>query len=477
MNGMNQHRITVYAVRMTLLSAIISFLAVCTYAAAVAADIPCGNTYKSKRRGEVIRCGVSRPPAKDETDRDSAQLPGFTPPPTPVSEPKKSGPKDETIDLACSTYSLPNRDTANSSQLDQANKIRAYCTLVLTWWSSLPRQTWCPYILHNSTVKHCGPYDNYGYMDSRNDPGGWNLAGDIYNKYVLPKLPQCPLKNSSGQVAYNPFINWEVDALQKGNPECVDFFMDYFEQVPESVYNGKWKGTYTDRKWNLRFLDNFYVWGTEWYWNNAPSLSRDQQEKDALAGAKRVRERADAIGVKLFANIWNDVESEYFKRPVYPELMDIVDYALFEVFTSKYSTGTPESEAVWQRRVKTAQAINKDRKATAVIGTDYGDYWYNLASGLLACEPGKCMFWQQPLPPDSVLAKVSNLDLGTPGSDYTKAGCYLRPWTNGLVIVNPMDSGSCSVPLSGSYKDLETGSTVSGTVTVKMKDGKVLVRE
>ena len=112
-----------------------------------------------------------------------------------------------------------------------------------------------------------------------------------------------------------------------------------------------------------------------------------------------------------------------------------------------------------------------------MIGTDYGDYWYNLASGLLACEPGKCMFLQQNMPPDSVLAKIGDLDLGTPGSDYTKAGCYLRPWTNGLVIVNPMDSGSCSVPLSGSFKDLETGNTVSGTVTVKMKDGKVLVRE
>jgi hypothetical protein len=157
--------------------------------------------------------------------------------------------------------------------------------------------------------------------------------------------------------------------------------------------------------------------------------------------------------------------------------MDLVDYALFEVFTSQYSTGTPESEAVWQRRVKTAQDINKNRRATAVIGTDYGDYWYNLASGLLACEPGKCMFWQQNLPPDAVLAKVGDLDLGAPGSDYTKAGCYIRPWTNGLVIVNPMDSGSCSVPLSGSYRDLETGSTVSGTVTVKMKDGKVLVKE
>jgi hypothetical protein len=314
-------------------------------------------------------------------------------------------------------------------------------------------------------------------MDSRNDPGGWNLGGDLYNKHVLPKLPQCPLKNSTGQVAYNRYFNWEAVALQKGKQECVDFFMDYFEQVPESVYNGKWHGTYTDRKWNLRFLDNFYVWGTEWFWVNAPSLTRDQQEKDALAGAKRVRERADALGVKLFANIWSDVESEYFKRPVYPQLMDLVDYALFEVFTSMYSSGTPESEAVWLRRVKTAQDINKNRRATAVITTEYGDYWYNLASGLLACEPGKCMFWQQGLPSDSTLAKVKGLNLGAPGSDYTKAGCYIRPWTNGLVVVNPMDSGSCSVPLNGSYRDLETGSTVSGTVVVKMKDGKVLVKE
>jgi hypothetical protein len=362
-------------------------------------------------------------------------------------------------------------------------KIKSYCDIVLTWWDTLPSQTWCPYIMGNSEVEYCGPYDDWGYMSNVDNPDAYNLGGDIFNQYVLKYHPEWQLKSSSGEPTMDMWTAHEA-ALDWGNPDYVKFFIGYFKQVPDSVYNGRWKGTFEERKWNLRFLDNFVIRAIDNNaWNNTPinprtgkAMTNDERSADVLKAMRTLRAEADEIGLRYFANVYSDVMADYFSYPVYAQLMDLVDYALFEVMVADMN-GNPVSESVWLTRVKTAQAIAKNTRAIPVITTEYGDFWYNVATMLLACETGKCMTFQQPIMTGSQIDTLKDLDLGMPVADFRKEGCYIRPWTKGLVAVNPADSGTCSVSLTGKYKELETGNTVRGELVIKNKEGKVLVRE
>ena len=72
----------------------------------------------------------------------------------------------------------------------------------------------------------------------------------------------------------------------------------------------------------------------------------------------------------------------------------------------------PEIEAVWLRRIKTAQDMVKNHRAAPVVNTEIGNYWYALSSLLLVRENGRGLAWSQKLPPDDVLGKVRGLDLG-----------------------------------------------------------------
>lgn len=99
-------------------------------------------------------------------------------------------------------------------------------------------------------------------------------------------------------------------------------------------------------------------------------------------------------------------------------------------------------------------------------------YWYAISSMMLACSSTNT--WG--LPAESYVSKFVGLDMGDPLSETTQAGCFVREWTKAMVIVNPMDSMSCSVALNGNYKDLNTG-LVEGVFTiVGPKQGKVLVK-
>lgn len=485
-------QIPVHGICMTVLFVMILMVANCpnTYAATI--NLKCGQRVRDSRSRNYYQapacpqpCPTQKPsvvclattltpiplPAPKPTVQPapiSTPVPAPVPTPSPVSPPAAQ-PTEETVDFACTTYwNYGHRDNAGSSVLSQVNKLRSYCNIVLTWWESSPGQTWCPYIRHNSTVKFCGPYDNWGYM--RTDR-------ELYKNYGI----KWQLKNSSGQPTMNMWTANEA-ALDWGNPAFAQFFIDYFRQPPPGI--SEWTGTYQERAWNLRFLDNFVIDTIDNYaWANTPvnprtgkAMTNAEREEDVLRAMRTMRSEADAQGIRYIANVWSDVISDYFSKPIYSELMNLVDYALFEVMVDD-GNGNPVSESVWLNRVKIAQAIAKNNRAVPVITTENGDFWYNVATMLLACEPGKCMTFQQPIMTDSQIQKLSTLDLGTPVSDFAKAGCYIRSWTKGLIAVNPMDSGSCHVALSGSYRDLETGRTVSGTIQISNKDGKVLVEE
>lgn len=397
------------------------------------------------------------------------------------SDPPVSAPKITIVNLACPSYALPDRTSASSAQLAEADRIKSVCKVVLTWWYALPSQTWCPYLRQHSSVEYCGPYDNWGFISDVDNPGSFNLGGDIYHNFILPDHPEWILKNSSGEVVTNNFVSGEA-ATDHGNMGYVDFYFNFFIEVPSSIAGGRWKGTYKERSWNLRFLDNYIVYLPA-AWSSQPvnpdtgaALTREDREQDILNATNRLRQRADneAGGLRYIANIWNDVEASYLDRDIYPELMQYVDYALFEVWTSDLQ-GEPVSEEIWLRRVTAAQDMVENRRAEPVVQVGIGDFWYALSSLLLVSEKGKGMIWSNQMYSDAVIQKLKDMDLGEPLDLFAFIdNAYQREWEKGKVIVNPSDDSTVEISLDQSYQDAETGEMVT-SVTLPPKSGKILI--
>lgn len=110
---------------------------------------------------------------------------------------------------------------------------------------------------------------------------------------------------------------------------------------------------------------------------------------------------------------------------------------------------------------------------TPCPGLTSDTYWYAIASMFLSCG-STGTGWN--LGTADYITKLSNLTLAQPEMELTVSGCYVRMWTNAMVILNPQDAVSCTIPLEGMYKNVETGASVSGSIAVGPKRGKVLVR-
>ncbi len=289
------------------------------------------------------------------------------------------------------------------------------------------------------------------------------------------------MKDPNGETVSHTFGANE-SAPDHGNMDFVDFYFDYFMEVPASVAGGRWQGTYTERSWNLRFLDNYVVYAPE-AWSSSPvnpltdsPVTREEREQHVLNAARRLRERADAEagGLRYMVNVWSDVESGYFDRDIYPELMQYVDYALFEAWTSN-GEGAPVSESVWLRRVMAAQDMIVNRRAEPVVQVGFGDFWYALSSLLLVSENGKGMIWSNDMYSDTILSSLSALDLGSPLDDFTYVdNAYQREWGKGKVIVNPGDSITVSIALDRNYEDVVSGD-ISSSITLPPRTGKILL--
>ena len=417
-----------------------------------------------------VKCNnCPTPPACKSCYAPCPQCPKPTPQPTPIPTPKPTPvptpvpTASNMVDMACTTYSLPNRNAANSSQFAVADKIKANCTIALDWFRAVPTQSWCPYIRSgNPSVKDCGPYQNWG---------GINKIENWYS--IVTSHATWVLRDSSGNMIMNVYVPNEAIT----NPADKDFgnyWLSLLKQVPAGIPGG-YQGTYTDKGWNMVFLDNFAVCAT-WMWNNTPAgYNCNNRTSGVLATMQDIYPKASVAGIKFFGNIWNDVELNYFSNANYGKLMDYLDYALFETWTYNLNNQA-ESEATWLRRVKEYSDIAKNHRATPVASFEQGDLWYAVATLLIACEPGKCMGWSQGVLNDANFAKLKSIHLGNPKSDFGKAGCYVRAWDNGLIVVNSMDSGSCSIPLSRTYKDIETGNTVTGNITISCKTGKIFTK-
>jgi hypothetical protein len=318
-------------------------------------------------------------------------------------------------------------------------------------------------------------------MNTINNKDAWVVSGDIYNDYIIPNHPEWVLKDTDGDKVYNVWGPQE-HLMDHGNMDYVDFYFDYYMEVPASVASGRWQGTYTERSWNLRVLDNYVVYAPE-AWSSCPvnpltdsPVTREEREQHVLNAARRLRESADAEagGLRYMVNVWSDVESGYIDREIYPELMQYVDYALFEAWTSN-GEGAPASESIWLRRVIAAQDMIENRRGEPVVQVGFGDFWYALSSLLLVSENGKGMILSDNMYSDTMLSSLSALELGGPLDVFTYVdNVYQREWEKGKVIVNPGDSKTVNISLDQNYEDAVSGDVLS-SITLPPKSGAIFI--
>ncbi len=424
---------------------------------------------------------------------DGARILGSTPTPAPTATPIPT-PEPEafaTVDIACAAYGLPTRSSADAGDLVVADVIRDSCKIVVDWWYPQIAQLWCPYMMDGLKTTYCGSYDNYGFIYSTDDG---TLGGRLYGdggvfQACSNETDVCGwvLKDNDALIPVAHGFGLDHEKLtDRGNADFNNFFMDYFEDMPDTPASlAEIEGTYITRETNLRFLDNFHSWILEdGGWSDTPmnprtnaDYAQSQMDADVLAGVQVLRARADLTGTVLFANIWSDVESHYFDRAVYAQLMDEVDFALFEEWVYDWQ-GPAESETIWLRRVNAAQDMIKNRRAAPVVDGRSGvSLWYGLASLLLVKENGKGMIWfQSDIPTSGDLTKMLTLDCGIPTEDYhlVTNSYYRRDWVSCIILVNPKTGSTGSISLGGNYTNLETGDTVS-SITLSAKTGAILV--
>lgn len=461
-------QITVHAICMTILFIMILIVANCpnTYAATI--NLKCGQKVRDSRSKNYYQAPACPKPCTNQNPSDvclastptpillPAPVPTLVPTPIPTVPPSAPSTKIEYIGTM---YATGTPYPGTQADIDRLNKLKTYASGIMTWWYALPVQSWCNWArTEPTTIKWCGFYDDWGFQFS-GDPmtnsyiaKGWGFKPAIYNTY-----------NNPGEVV-----------LDLRNPAYVQA---YINRIKDG-YPGKWTGMAGAGN-NAKFFDNGYLYASAGFWTGGNHPGMSSWVPGMINALTTVRQAYDAMNALIVLNVYSDVTDPnwYWKHLAeYRAYVSQAHYSLFERTTTDLNTKAPLTEATWKGLVDIAVDMNKNTGTIVVWSTEYGDFWYNFSSGLLSCMPSKCAFWQQPVMTDSQIQKLSTLDLGVPVSDYTKAGCYIRPWTKGLVIANPTDS-SCSVPLSGSYTDLETGATLSGSVTVKSKDGKVLVEE
>lgn len=445
-----------------------------------------------KTYGELTLCTFCCNPGCD-----GARILGSAPTPTPSATPMPTPEPGAfaTVEIACAAYNLPTRSSADAGDFAVADVIKDSCKIVLDWWYPLIAQTWCPYVMDGGLkTEYCGAYDNYGFIYSTNDG---TLGGKLYGdggvfQTCSNETDVCGwvLKDNDALIPVAHGFGFDHEKLtDKGNPDYNNFFMDYFEDMPDTPASlADYEGTYITRETNLRFLDNFQSWVLHFGgWSDTPmnprtnaDYTRAEMDADVLAGVQVLRARADLINVVLFANIWSDIEGEYFDRPIYAQLMDEVDYALFEEWTYDAGSEVAESETNWLRRVNAAQDVIKNRRAVPVVDGQYGaSFWYSLASLLLVKENGKGMIWfGATLPSAGDLTKMLTLDCGIPTEDYhlVSNSYYRRDWVNCIILANPKTGSTGSINLGGNYMNLETGDTVS-SITLSAKTGAILVAQ
>ena len=163
------------------------------------------------------------------------------------------------------------------------------------------------------------------------------------------------------------------------------------------------------------------------------------------------------------------------------QLFNGMDGGIAEGFlrTSTQAASAFPSVSTWQQNVNMLLSPPKPvlalTKVWASATTDQLNQWhlYALASFLLGTD-GRSYFYFSSASSEPPISVVPwSVNIGDPSGAYAlQDGAYQRPFTQGLVLVNPTAS-QVSVPLSGAYAEMD-GTQVSGSLVMPPNTGQIL---
>ena len=376
--------------------------------------------------------------------------PSPSPSPTPVPTPSS-----EMIYTFGSSLVGVNPYPSDSSALAKAAVLKTYADIVVQSWYSSASQSYCNYLRTSpTTVDTCMPYYDFGFTFTTNSAWVSFKTYHLGNAYYL----------------YGATPTTEA-VMNFANPSWVTIFKNYLTTGFSGLNMAK-----TGSGHNAMFFDNGFFDPT-WVWTSYP-ISASQRKIDMKNALSTIRQTYTANGDKIVMNVWSDVTASWANDTAYyRSVMDMVDYAVFEVGVNNYGSGTPQSEANALNYINKAVEYNNNTKTTVLWTTEYGEFWRQFVAGLFSCTASKCGFWQQPEMSATQISKTKNLKLGVPTTQYAKSGCYYRTFTNGIVVLN-LTGSSCSYTLPpGVYTDWIAGGSVSGTRTLSAHIGKIYIKQ
>lgn len=382
-------------------------------------------------------------------------VPTNTPSPTPTSTPAPNPTTNMPMTYGCTMYGASQPYPGSSSDVIMMNKYKSYCTVVMQKWYPLPSHSYCNALRTSpTTVKVCGSYNNFGFTFT--DDPGWSAVsqyhlGNAYNLYGATPTSEAVMDYTAPG-----FISWFSNILTNG------WSPNHMKKAGSGM--------------NSLFFDNG-VFDPTWLWNTYP-ISASQRKVDALNFLSDIRNVWNTNGDYIVMNGYSDISESTTSDPnYYYAVLDMVDYIVFERTTTDIKSGKAGAASQVLNFIKKAYDYNTNTSTVVLWNTEYGDFWYNFSTGLLACTAKKCGFWQQPPMTSNQIVAVGALVIGIPVNPYSVVnGCYVRPFTNGYVVVNLSDSGSaCTVPLNGCYQNLATGTNECNSTTVNAKSGKVFI--
>jgi Hypothetical glycosyl hydrolase family 15/Fibronectin type III domain len=162
-------------------------------------------------------------------------------------------------------------------------------------------------------------------------------------------------------------------------------------------------------------------------------------------------------------------------------LFNGMDGGIAEAFLRSATQGsaTYPTETTWQQHVNMLANAPKPIMAMTKVWSsptsDQLSQWhtFSLASFLLGTNGSDYFYFSSSSAEKPVSVVPWTVDIGDPNGSYAaKDGVYQRPFTKGLVLVNPT-TNAVTVPLSGSYQRMD-GSSVSGSLTMAPDTGEIL---
>lgn len=285
-----------------------------------------------------------------------------------------------------------------------------------------------------------------------------------------PQLPQWVLKDASGRNLYVPFAcgggTCPLYAADIGNQAFRDSYIDQIRAWLPMGYAGIFVD---DVNWNLNVSDG----------NATPTLPVDPRTGAAMTLANWKTYLADFLeqiraafpDVEIMINsVWWKPESSLDDPTVLRGVGTATHYELERGTTDVFNGQSWEGMLDFINRLQTYGVdVNFDNYyATTRQQAEFEMATYFLVStgrDTYSAEYRSCPDNASPSPCSEPWWPAYATDLGLPTANYTVNGTiYRRPFANGLVLINKPGGASQTLPLDGSYRDLDGNALTSVTL-------------